>query len=154
MQNQNDITHMTMQTLSNMTVIKLKQLCREHQFIGFSSYKNKKNLVQFIYDRIQLEKTEIINVHTKMFFQTKITIIIQTDTDIDEDSQKNIIQQLHTNATIVGIPITDIITDKDHIIHTDDKNKLCGYIHNQTLYRIYWVFDKNNYSFIIKIYQS
>ena len=143
---------MTIHKLTNMTIINLKQLCRDKDFKGFSTYKTKKTLVQFLYERIQRE-TEIINVDTKMFFENIININIQTDTDIDEDTQKNIIQQLNQQSTEGGIPITDIITNKDHIIDTNDKNKLCGYIHNQPLYRTYWVFNNENYNFIIKVYK-
>lgn len=161
MQNQNDITHMTMQTLSDMTVIKLKQLCRDHQFHGFSSYKKKKDLVQFIYDMIQLEKPEPepeqkLKITDRIIFENKIKITIDTDIDIDEDTTKNIIQQLYQRATIHGIPITDMILNKDHIYYINDKNKVCFYMHEQQFieYTIYWVFNKDTYSFIIKIYQS
>jgi hypothetical protein len=155
---QDDIT---MQTLSDMTVIKLKQLCRDQEFHGFSSCKKKRDLIQFIYKRIELNpqlqlelhpKLEVLIFRTEMFFQKKIKINIQTDTDIDEDTTKNIIQQLYQQATTHGIPVTDIIYDKEQIIDTNHKNKVCGYMHYQTNYRMYWVFNKDPYSFIIKIY--
>ena len=38
--------------LDEMTIPKLKQLCRDNNFVGFSTQKKKEQLIQFIRDKV------------------------------------------------------------------------------------------------------